>query len=71
MYQRQVFFIEHLGFCQQTDARRITFEESLVFGHIHEETYSSLGYHDILPPCDFQRLQVYFEQHLLWLEHTA
>jgi predicted ATPase len=55
MYQRQVFFIEHLGFCQQTDARRITFEESLVFGHIHEETYSSLGYHDILPPLRFPK----------------
>jgi predicted ATPase len=44
IYQRQVFFIEHLGFCQPTEARRITFEESLVFEHIHEETYLSLGY---------------------------
>lgn len=44
IYQRQVFFIEHLGFCQPSEARRITFEESLVFEHIHEETYLSLGY---------------------------
>jgi len=39
-----VFFIEHLGFCQPTEARKITFEESLVFEQIHEETYRSLGY---------------------------
>ena len=44
IYQRQVFFIEHLGFCQPTEARKITFEESLVFEQIHEETYRSLGY---------------------------
>ena len=44
IYQRQVFFIQHLGFCQQTSARKITFEESLVFERIHEETYLSLGY---------------------------
>jgi predicted ATPase len=44
IYQRQVFFIEHLGFCQPSSARKITFEESLVFEQIHEETYLSLGY---------------------------
>ena len=51
VYQRQVFFIEHLKFCQTTEARKITFEESLMFEKIHEETYTSLGY-DLLriPP---------------------
>lgn len=44
IYQRQVFFIEHLGFCQPSEARKITFEESLVFEKIHEDTYLSLGY---------------------------
>ncbi len=44
IYQRQVFFIEHLGFCQPSEARKITYEESLVFEKIHEETYISLGY---------------------------
>jgi predicted ATPase len=44
IYQRQVFFIEHLGFCQPTEVRKITFEESLVFEKIHEETYTFLGY---------------------------
>lgn len=44
LYERQVFFIEHLGFCQPSSARKITFDESLVFEHVHEETYLSLGY---------------------------
>lgn len=51
IYQRQVFFIENLGFCQPSEARKITFEESLVFEKIHEETYTSLGYDLIkIPP---------------------
>ncbi|MBO0791757.1 MAG: AAA family ATPase, partial [Ktedonobacteraceae bacterium] len=45
IYERQVFFIEHLGFCQPTEARKITFEESLLFEKIHAEIYTSLGYH--------------------------
>ncbi len=45
IYQRQVFFLEHLGFCQQTSARKITFEESLLFEKIHADVYTSLGYH--------------------------
>ena len=44
VYQRQVFFLEHLGFCQPSEARKITFEESLLFEHIHAEVYISLGY---------------------------
>lgn len=44
IYQRQVFFIENLGFCQPSEVRKITFEESLAFEQIHEETYISLGY---------------------------
>jgi predicted ATPase len=50
IYQRQVFFIENLGFCQPSEARKITFEESLVFEKIHEETYTSLGYHLLKVP---------------------
>jgi predicted ATPase len=59
VYQRQVFFIEHLGFCQPTEARRITFEESLVFERIHEETYLSLGYDliTIAPAALAERVQ--------------
>jgi predicted ATPase len=44
IYQRQVFFIENLGFCEPTQARRISFEDSLRFEKLHEETYHSFGY---------------------------
>ncbi len=44
IYQRQVFFLENLGFCQLTEARKISFEESLLFENIHAEIYTSLGY---------------------------
>jgi len=44
IYQRQVFFLENLGFCQPSEARKITFEESLHFENIHAEIYTLLGY---------------------------
>ena len=44
IYQRQVFFIENVGFCAPTAARKISFEDSLKFEKVHEETYCSFGY---------------------------
>ena len=44
VYERRVFFIENLGFVAPTEARRITFEETLRFERIHEETYRELEY---------------------------
>lgn len=45
IYESKVFFIRNLGFVQATDARRISFEESLRFERIHEETYRRFGFH--------------------------
>lgn len=44
IYQQQVFFIENLGFCEPTQARRISFEDSIKFEKVHEETYREFGY---------------------------
>jgi predicted ATPase len=44
IYQQQVFFIENLGFCEPTQARRISFEDSIKFEKVHEETYFAFGY---------------------------
>ena len=44
IYQNRVFFIRNLGFITPTEARRITFEETLRFEKIHEETYRDLGF---------------------------
>ena len=44
VYERRVFFIRNLGFITPTDARRISFEETVRFEKIHEETYREFGF---------------------------
>jgi predicted ATPase len=44
IFQRRVFFIRNLGFVTPTEARRISFEETLRFERIHEETYRKYGF---------------------------
>jgi len=44
IYQNRVFFIRNLGFVTPTEARRITFEETLRFEKIHEELYRDFGF---------------------------
>ncbi len=44
IYERRVFFIRPLGFVEPTDARRISYEDSLKFERLHEEEYTRLGY---------------------------
>ena len=43
-YKETVFFIRNQGFIQNTAARKITFEDSLAFERLHEETYRELGF---------------------------
>jgi predicted ATPase len=42
--ERTVFFVRNQGFVQATAARRISFEDSLVFERAHEQTYRELGF---------------------------
>lgn len=44
IYQTRVFFIRNLGFIKPTEARRISFEETVRFEKIHEETYREFGF---------------------------
>ncbi|MYU21008.1 AAA family ATPase [Streptomyces sp. SID8352] len=44
VYERQVLFVRNLGFCETTSARRIGFQESLVFEKIYEQSYRSFGF---------------------------
>jgi predicted ATPase len=68
IYQREVFFIENLGFCQPTEARKISFEASLLFEKIHGETYTSLGYDliKIAPESLSERVHSIME----WMRHA-
>ncbi|HEX8797818.1 MAG TPA: AAA family ATPase [Terriglobales bacterium] len=44
VYQKRVFFIRNLGFITPTEARRISFEDTVRFEKIHEETYRNFGF---------------------------
>lgn len=44
IYEKRVFFIRNLGFIKPTEARRISFEETLRFEKIHEEVYRKFGF---------------------------
>jgi predicted ATPase len=44
IFQKEVFFIENLGFCLPSAVRKISFEDSLVFEKLHIETYLSFNY---------------------------
>ncbi|WP_060884595.1 ATP-binding protein [Streptomyces caniscabiei] len=51
VYQRQVFFVRNLGFCEPTAARRISFRQSLEFERIHEDTYRAFGHELVEVPA--------------------
>ncbi len=42
-----MFFIRNLGFCEPTAARRISFDESLAFERMHEDSYRRFGFEPI------------------------
>ncbi len=43
-FQRRIFLVRNLGFIAPTEARRISFEDSLRFEKIHEEIYQDFGF---------------------------
>ena len=43
-YETTVFFIRNQGFVEATAARRISFQDSLVFEQLHEQAYRDLGF---------------------------
>jgi predicted ATPase len=44
VFEWRVFFVRNLGFVTPSAARRISFEETLRFEKIHEETYRDYGF---------------------------
>lgn len=44
IYQRKVFFFENLGFIEHTNARKISYEDALVFEQIHLDVYKAFGF---------------------------
>lgn len=50
IYDPKVFFIDNLGFCTPTEARKISYEEALEFEEIHKDTYQKFGFKCIMIP---------------------
>ena len=51
IFQRMVFFVRPIGFIEATAARRISYEESLIFERLHEAAYREHGFELIdVPP---------------------
>lgn len=56
IYEKDVFFIENLGFCTPSNSRTITFEEALKFELIHKEAYEKFDYSLItIPPASLEK----------------
>ena len=51
VFEKRVFFIENLGFIEPTEARKISFEESLSFENLHRETYQAFGFELVSIPA--------------------
>jgi predicted ATPase len=50
VYQNKVFFFENLGFIKHTDARKISYEDALIFEQIHVDIYKEFGFDIIMVP---------------------
>lgn len=50
VFQNQIFFFENLGFIEHTDARKISYEDALVFEQIHLDVYKEFGFEIVLVP---------------------
>lgn len=51
VYEPAVFLLRNQGFVVPTAARRISFEDSLAFERVHEQTYHDLGFHLVEVPA--------------------
>jgi len=54
-YARRVIFIRNLGYIVNTEARRISFADTLRFEKVHEDVYRGLGYDLVyIEPADVE-----------------
>jgi predicted ATPase len=50
VYQNKVFFFKNLGFIEHTEARKISYEEALIFEQINLNVYKKFGFEMIVVP---------------------
>lgn len=44
LYQNRVFFFENFGFIEHTAARKISYDEALIFERMHDDIYTRFGF---------------------------
>jgi predicted ATPase len=65
LFDRRVFFVRPLGFCERTLARRISYEDSLAFERVHETEYLRLGFEPVdIPPGPVHQRAALIDAHL-------
>ena len=65
LFDRRVFFVRPLGFCELTPARRISYEDSLAFERVHETEYLRLGFGLVdIPPGPVHQRAALIDAHL-------
>ncbi len=57
VYQNRIFFFENLGFIEHTDARKISYEDALIFEQIHLDVYKEFGFDIIMVPKELTVIQ--------------
>jgi predicted ATPase len=50
LYSSEVFFFENLGFIEHTEARKISYQEALIFEKIHLDVYQEFGFQIVMVP---------------------
>ena len=68
IYETQVFFVENLGFVEQTAARTINMEEALKFETMHREAYEKFGYECVSIPAGSVQERVETLLSSLWIQ---
>jgi predicted ATPase len=70
VFERRVLFARNLGFISPTEARRISYEETVRFEKLHEQAYREFGFDiiSIAPASVANRVREI--KRLLCLEHT-
>lgn len=60
VFERRVFFVRNLGFVKPTEARRISFEDTLRFEKVHEDIYRRFGFElfSVEPASPLERVRV-------------
>ncbi|MGH3933792.1 MAG: hypothetical protein ACRDS1_02200 [Pseudonocardiaceae bacterium] len=65
MYEHRVFFVRLLGFVAPTQARRISYQDSLRFEAVHEAVYREHGYQLVdVPPSAINERSAAIDSHI-------